>query len=132
MLPYHRLRMMSVANVVPILRVANIEKAVGFYCSVLGFRKEFQYSNGPRGPDYAGLSIDGHPLHLSTFPGDGPGRAATYFYVDDVDALYAAFREAGLEKPVLEPTNQTWGQRELYVRDPDGNVLRFGSAIDEA
>ena len=22
--------------------------------------------------------------------------------------------------------NQTWGAREVYVRDPDGNTLRFG------
>lgn len=125
---------MSVRSLVPILRVANIETAVDFYCSVLGSRKDFQYSNGPNGPDYAGVSIDGHALHLSTFPGDGPGRTATYFYVDDVDALYAAFREAGLPDAavVFEPTAQTWGQRELYVRDPDGNVLRFGSATAEA
>jgi catechol 2,3-dioxygenase-like lactoylglutathione lyase family enzyme len=120
---------MSVVSVAPILRVANIGRAVSFYCSVLGFRKDFQYSNGPHGPDYAGVSIDGHALHLSTFPGDGPGRTATYFYVDDVDGHYAAFREAGLsdDAVVFEPTDQTWGQREVYVRDPDGNVLRFGS-----
>jgi hypothetical protein len=25
--------------------------------------------------------------------------------------------------------NQTWGMRELYVRDPDGNSVRFGAPI---
>jgi hypothetical protein len=25
----------------------------------------------------------------------------------------------------LEPTDQTWGNREMYVQDPDGNTLRF-------
>jgi hypothetical protein len=27
------------------------------------------------------------------------------------------------------PTDQTWGMRELYVRDPDGNCLRFGAPL---
>jgi catechol 2,3-dioxygenase-like lactoylglutathione lyase family enzyme len=25
----------------------------------------------------------------------------------------------------LPPTDQTWGNREMYVNDPDGNSLRF-------
>ena len=59
-----------------------------------------------------------------------------YCYVDDVDALFERFKQAGLEvpckpeSPVEEgPVDQTWGMREVYVRDPDGNTLRFGSSI---
>jgi uncharacterized glyoxalase superfamily protein PhnB len=25
----------------------------------------------------------------------------------------------------LQPTDQTWGNREMYVKDADGNCLRF-------
>ena len=25
----------------------------------------------------------------------------------------------------LRPTDQTWGNREMYVKDPDGNSIRF-------
>jgi uncharacterized glyoxalase superfamily protein PhnB len=25
----------------------------------------------------------------------------------------------------LPPTDQTWGNREMYVKDPDGNAIRF-------
>jgi hypothetical protein len=49
-----------------------------------------------------------------------------------VDGLVERFRERGLVVPVrLEspvhsgPVNQTWGTREFYVDDPDGNTLRF-------
>jgi len=44
--------------------------------------------------------------------------------VDNVDALHAEFAAKGA--PIdLEPTDQTWGNREMYVRDADGNSLRF-------
>lgn len=106
---------------------------------ILGFATEFRYANGPDGPWYASLSLDGHHLHLSTFAGDSAPRAAVYFYVDDVDALFGRFVAAGLrvprrpESPVEEgPLNQTWGMREVHVRDPDGNMLRFGSPIPPA
>ena len=35
------------------------------------------------------------------------------------------------ESPVhQEPLNQTWGMREFYVTDNDGNTLRFGKPIE--
>ena len=50
----------------------------------------------------------------------------------DVDALFAGFRARGLDpsgkpdSPVHQgPLDQTWGTREFYAEDPDGNVLRF-------
>jgi catechol 2,3-dioxygenase-like lactoylglutathione lyase family enzyme len=42
----------------------------------------------------------------------------------EVDACAAAFREAGV-MIVGEPTNQPWGHRTLFVRDPDGNVVEI-------
>ena len=130
---------MTVARVVPIVRVTDIRSAIDFYGSTLGFVTEFQFSAGLNGPWYAGLSLDGNHIHLSTFAGDGQFGTAVYCYVDNVDALFDRFRQAGLkvpvkpESPVEEgPVNQTWGMREVYVRDPDGNTLRFGSPISQA
>jgi hypothetical protein len=51
-----------------------------------------------------------------------------------VAALFRKFRERGLATPgnpdaprmVHEgPIDQSWGTREFYVADPDGNTLRF-------
>lgn len=41
---------------------------------------------------------------------------------------------SGVRRVTLEegPVNQTWGMREFYVRDPDGNTLRFGSPAPQA
>ena len=129
---------MTVKRVVPIIKVTNVESALSFY-SMLGFTTEFRYSPNADGPTYIGLSLDGHKMHLSTFAGDGLPGTATYCYVDDVDALFQKFLTLGLrtprnpDSPVEEgPVDQTWGMREFYVRDPEGNTLRFGSPIPQA
>jgi len=52
--------------------------------------------------------------------------------VADVDGLFAKYISRGLEtsghpnSPVHKgPIDQTWGRREFYVTDSDGNTLRF-------
>ncbi len=127
---------MTGTRVVPIFRVREIGAAEAFYCGRLGFTVDFRFANGPDGPHYLGVSIDGQALHLSTFGGDSVPGAAAYIYVDDVDALFARVTALGLatpgrpDSPVEDgPTDQTWGMREFYVRDADGNVLRFGSPL---
>lgn len=127
---------MTVTRVVPILRVSDAARAEAFYAGTLGFTVDFRYAAGPGGPVYLGVSLDGRQLHLSTFGGDSVAGAAVYFYVDDVDGLFHRFRASGLatpdrpESPVEHgPIDQPWGMREFYVRDADGNVLRFGSPL---
>ena len=130
---------MAVKGMVPIIKVRDMRSAIEFYGLTLGFVTDFSYSAGPNGPTYAGVSLDGQQIHLSTFAGDGVTGTATYCYVDDVDALFQKFLRAGLkapgnpDSPVEEgPVNQTWGMREVYIRDRDGNTLRFGSPIQRA
>jgi catechol 2,3-dioxygenase-like lactoylglutathione lyase family enzyme len=116
----------SIERIVPIIKVSDLHMALDFYCVVLGFNRDFHYRASPDGPDYVGVSLDGHQLHLSTFAGDGKGPATIYVYVDDVDEFYAGCCARGLPGH-REPINQTWGQREVYLQDSDGNTLRFGS-----
>ncbi len=128
---------MAVTRAVPILRITDAEAAADFYRGRLGFVVDFRYAAGPDGPVYLGVSLDGQQIHLSTFGGDGVTGTCTYFYVEDVDTLFQGFLAKGLttpgrpSSPVEDgPVDQTWGMREVYVRDPDGNTLRFGSPID--
>ena len=46
------------------------------------------------------------------------------FQVQDVDAWQAEFVARGV-KIATGPVDQTWGTREMYVNDADGNSLRF-------
>ena len=111
---------------IPLLHVSDSALAEEFYCARLGFHRLFAYrlDDSRADPCYLGLSRDGVLLHLSSFAGDGASGGAVGFIVDNVDALHAEFaaREVTIHLP---PTDQTWGNREMYVRDADGNSVRF-------
>ena len=71
-----------------------------------------------------GLTRDGVWLHVSSFSGDGMPGGVVYIAVDDVDSLHAELVAKGVGIDT-GPVDQTWGNREMYVRDADGNSLRF-------
>lgn len=113
-------------SAIPVLRISSSIASETFYCDRLGFSRTFAYRPDETRPDpcYLGLLRDGVQLHLSSFSGDGVFGSAIYIRVEEVDALHAEL--AAKEVPIaLEPTDQTWGNREMYVKDPDGNSLRF-------
>ena len=111
---------------IPVLHVSSSSAAEEFYCGRLGFRREFAYRPGgtKADPCYMGLARDGAWLHLSSFAGDGVAGGVVYLAVDDVDALHEELIAKGV--PIdTGPVDQTWGNRELYVRDGDRNSIRF-------
>jgi uncharacterized glyoxalase superfamily protein PhnB len=111
---------------VPLLHVSSATEAVEFYCIGLGFRLEF--SHRPDGvesdPCYMGISRDGVWMNLSSFSGDGVAGSVANLMVDDVDGLHAEFVGKGIAID-LPPVDQTWGSREMYLKDADRNCLRF-------
>lgn len=116
-------------SAIPVLHVSSAAAAEEFYCDRLGFRKKFAYRFDERKPDpcYMGLTRDGVELHVSSFSGDGVSGGVVFLLVDDVDALHSELLLKGV--PIaLPPTDQSWGNREMYVEDPDGNSIRF---VDE-
>ncbi len=111
---------------IPVLHVSDSAAAEAFYCDRLGFRRRFAYRVDESRPDpcYLGLERDGVTLHVSSFSGDGTSGGVVFLLVDDVDGLHAELVAKGV--PIaLEPTDQTWGNREMYIEDPDGNSIRF-------
>ncbi len=111
---------------IPVLHVNDATQASEFYCAGLGFEKRFEYRADPTlaNPCYIGLARDGVLLHVSSFAGDGVAGGVVNLLVDDVDAYHDEFRAHGV--PIaMPPTDQTWGNREMYVKDADGNTLRF-------
>jgi uncharacterized glyoxalase superfamily protein PhnB len=111
---------------IPVLHVTSSSAAEDFYCNRLGFRKRFAYrvDDARMDPCYMGLVRDDAWLHLSSFSGDGVAGGCVYLLVDDVDGLHDELLHSSVRID-LEPTDQTWGNREMYVRDPDGNSIRF-------
>ncbi len=111
---------------IPVLHVGSAAAAEAFYCNRLGFHRQFAYRVDEAAPDpcYMGLTRDGVWLHVSSFSGDGVSGGVVYLLVEDVDALHAELVEKAVAID-LAPTDQTWGTREMYVKDADGNSLRF-------
>jgi catechol 2,3-dioxygenase-like lactoylglutathione lyase family enzyme len=112
---------------IPLLHVSSAQAAEKFYCDRLGFCLEFSHRADSARPDpcYSGIARDGVWLHLSSFCGDGVSGGVANLLTDDVDALHAEFLAKGVEIDPAHPVNQTWGTGEMYVRDPDGDTLRF-------
>jgi uncharacterized glyoxalase superfamily protein PhnB len=116
--------MATAHRVAPILSVRDLDAAMDFY-QRLGFAVR-KYKTGV---GYGFASRDGIEIHLGVPSRDHhPGSA--YLFVDDADALAAAWRAAGAE--VHMPQDTEWGRHEGALVDPDGNVIRFGSPISEA
>jgi catechol 2,3-dioxygenase-like lactoylglutathione lyase family enzyme len=110
---------------IPVLHVEPIEQAREFY-RTLGFEELFAYRFNDAQPDpcYMGLHREGVTLHVSSFSGDAVAGGVVFIVVDDIDALHQDLQAKGVAIK-LPPTDQTWGNREMYIADPNGNSLRF-------
>ncbi len=114
-------------RVVPVLRVARLDAAERFYTEQLGFTTDWIWRPDAASRGFAQLSRGGLSIYVSDQPDGAPrGSAEVYLYVDDVDfwqgELEAA--EVAIETPA---TTQPWGNRELTLRDPDGNRLTLAT-----
>lgn len=117
-------------KVVPVVRCREMERSVAFYTHVLGFRLQGRVL--PPLPPVVDLISSYAEIQLSSLRGDGVCGTVVNVHVDNVDRLFQSFLQNGLDtmgkpgSPVHQgPVDQTWGMRELYVSDPDGNTLRF-------
>jgi catechol 2,3-dioxygenase-like lactoylglutathione lyase family enzyme len=110
-----------------------MRKTLAFYTDVLDFER-VDGDDDLADPSFSVLTREGDRLILSSHRGDGAFGQAIVITTDNVDALVHRFRKRGLRTPgnpdapkkVHEgPIDQSWGTREFYVDDPDGNTLRF-------
>jgi catechol 2,3-dioxygenase-like lactoylglutathione lyase family enzyme len=119
--------------IIPTVRCRNMQASLAFYTGILDFEC-IERDKVAGDPSFSVLSREGHLLVLSSHGGDGTFGQAIAVTTDDVDALFRKLRNRGLKTPgnpeaptaVHEgPIDQTWGTREFYLNDPDGNTLRF-------
>jgi catechol 2,3-dioxygenase-like lactoylglutathione lyase family enzyme len=109
-------------RIAPIFPVSDLTAALAYYRG-LGFG-----ARAWRGGGYGFVTFEGAEIHLGTEPAD-PRAASAYLFVEDADALAQSWLAAGGD--VRLPEDTEWGQHEGVLIDPDGNVIRFGSAIGD-
>lgn len=104
-------------EVIPILRVRDASKAVGWY-GRLGFDQESLHRFASGFPAFVTIARGRMRLFLSEHEGDARPDTLVYLRVGDVDAIATEFG--------LRPEEAPWA-REIELRDPDGNRLRIGT-----
>lgn len=123
--------MANFIQITPFMHVPDFAAALAFFEEVLGFETLFRMS------DYAYLEREGVGMRILQNHGeDGapPGNRRFAYYIDvrDVDALHAELKpklDALPPGDVHGPADKPYGQRELLVLAPDGNLIAFGQAI---
>lgn len=125
--------MANFIQVTPFMVVDDIERALTFFTNILGFETRFRMHNYA----YVHRETAGFRILEQRGPeGAPPGNRRFAYYIDvrDVDGLYAELKpklDTLPEGDVHGPADKSYGQRELLVLAPDGNVLAFGQAIDK-
>jgi catechol 2,3-dioxygenase-like lactoylglutathione lyase family enzyme len=116
------------------MHVEELEKALTFFNDILGFETQLRVR------DYAYIHRETAGIRILEQKGadaapPGTRRFAYYIDVRDVDQLYAELKpklDTLPTRDVYGPVNQPYGQRELLVLAPDGNLIAFGQAIGNA
>jgi catechol 2,3-dioxygenase-like lactoylglutathione lyase family enzyme len=109
---------MTVMRVVPDLSTRDLEASRRFYAQVLGLVEvmDMGWIVTLAEPDLSGQ------VSLMTHEATGPVVPTMSIEVDDVDAAHTAALAAGAE--IVHPlTDEEWGVRRFFVRDPGGHVV---------
>ncbi|MES9834394.1 MAG: VOC family protein [Candidatus Thiodiazotropha sp. DIVDIV] len=109
------------------LLVSNTQRALDFYCGLLGLTQDSQRPD--LGFPGAWLQIGAQQIHLLELPNPDPleGRPShggrdrhTAFLVDDFEALKKQLEQAGVAYTLSRS-----GRRALFCRDPDQNGVEL-------
>ena len=106
-------------RIVPNLKVRDAGAGHDFYVDFLGLKKEFDlgWVASFRSPENRSIQVS-----LVSEDASAPEDSAISVLVDDVDAAYAEARRRGYE--IVHPlTDEPWGPRRFFVRDPNGIVV---------
>ena len=137
------------------LTTSNMQDSLAFYCDKLGFELHERWPSDGL-PLWASLSLDGQVVmfgqampaaecekmlaknsaaakfwsaRATDFAKGTHGAGVNlYWSVPDVDAYTAELKQRGVT-PVLPPTSQFYGLRDIVVVDPDGYTLTFYTPI---
>ena len=117
---------MAIRRIVPDFEAPDPSAGAEFYSEVLGLEVSMDmgwvvtYSD-PENPTAQIIVINEDA--------SGPVVPNASIEVDDVDAAYEAAQRLGSE--IVHPlTNEPWGVRRFFVRDPNGKVLNVLSHVE--
>jgi uncharacterized glyoxalase superfamily protein PhnB len=117
-------------KMIPLFRVTEMKAAISFYTQVLDFK--IKNPNASEEDVVVLLENGEADLMLTKLEFDQKIGISANVLVTGIDALFKKYTSRGLDQshkqnsPVHQgPIDQSWGTREFYVTDSDGNTLRF-------
>jgi uncharacterized glyoxalase superfamily protein PhnB len=114
----------------PILNVKNVAASLDYYCTRLGFEKDFCWPWGQALPTFAQVSRGHFSVMLAQ---EAQGGLGMWMYLDlaSVEDLAALHQEylTNAVKITEQPTDKPWGMREMLIEDVDGHTLRIGAPL---
>ncbi len=110
----------------PVLFVADIDRAVDFYVTQLGFTQAWRYEEEGKAW-VAQVERQGCALILSSQWPDKVGKGLIFISLDlgVLNAVRAEFEGKG-----VNVRDGYWGYRLMVIADPDGNELYFNYPAD--
>jgi catechol 2,3-dioxygenase-like lactoylglutathione lyase family enzyme len=114
----------------------NVAGMVSFYKQITGINPDVKSKDYVELPTSAGTLAIGSQRSMEMYGAGATTPASNRsaiveFQVEDVDKERA--RLIGIiDKCVLEPTTQPWGNRSMLFRDPDGNLINFFAPVNRA
>ena len=124
--------MSNILQATPFMHVDDIEVALAFFVDILGFEVPFSKAG------YAYVEREGAAFRIleRDCPRQQPPERQFRYYIDvrDVDALHAELKprlDTLPEGDVHGPVDKDYGQRELLVLAPDGDLIAFGMEIPD-
>lgn len=112
---------MAVRRIVPNLKAPDPELARKFYGELLDLEVVMDHGWILT---FASDATSRPEMSVASEGGSGTPLPALSIEVDDVDLIYQRAKTAGLEIP-YDITNEPWGVRRFYVRDPFGNIVNI-------
>jgi catechol 2,3-dioxygenase-like lactoylglutathione lyase family enzyme len=107
----------------PIIGTRDVERAIAFYTSQLGFTLAFK--DNVEQPNYVGFRRDAVELHMQFQFEHEMGTIRLRFLVEDPDALFAEYGQRVVACSPSGIRDTPWGTREFALYDPDRNALTF-------
>ena len=118
-----------------VLFVEDLQRSKAFYRDSLGLEVQFEDDESVgfkfQGLHVIVLQVDRARVQLQGEPTATPRTGATAFltsFTDDVDGLHADLADRGIDF-FQKPTDQPWGMRTAYFKDPDGHVWEIAQSM---
>lgn len=122
-------------RVIPYLLYRDVAATLDWLTKAFGFTEVLRFTGDDGRVSHAEMDVLGDRIMLGGPGGDyrtpddlGQVTVGIHVYVDDVDAVFAQATDAGA-KVLREPADQSYGDRNCMLADPEGHQWWFAQHL---